>query len=95
MVLEESRGSKSEGLCHSVRYQNQTHMREKIELSSMSQRPRVIRTKISGEFSFAATKKSNNKKMHKILRGGRKLASCCPGVEFATPCHPMATGLLH
>ena len=24
--------------------------------------------------------------------GGKKQASCCPGVAFATPCHPMATG---
>ena len=29
----------------------------------------------------------------KVLRGGKKMASCCPGVAFATPCHPMATGL--
>ena len=26
----------------------------------------------------------------KTLRG----ASCCPGVAFATPCHPIATGML-
>ena len=29
----------------------------------------------------------------KILRGAKKMASSCPGVAFATPCHPMATGL--
>ena len=30
----------------------------------------------------------------KICRGGKNLASSYPGVAFATPCHPMATGLL-
>ena len=29
-----------------------------------------------------------------ILRGGKKLACFCPGVAFATTCHPMATGLI-
>jgi len=29
-----------------------------------------------------------------ILRSGKKLASCCPRVAFATPCHPTAMGLL-
>ena len=68
IVLEESRVSKSEGLFHSVRYQNQIHMREKIELSSMSQ-PLVCMsqlssmsqfcssTKISGDLSLATKKK--------------------------------------
>ena len=29
----------------------------------------------------------------KMCRGGKNLVSSCPGVAFATPCHPMATGL--
>ena len=29
----------------------------------------------------------------KICRGGKNLVPSCPGVAFATPCHPMATGL--
>ena len=29
----------------------------------------------------------------KICRGCKNLVSSCPGVAFATPCHPMATGL--
>ena len=29
----------------------------------------------------------------KSCRGGKYLVSSCPGVAFATPCHPMATGL--
>ena len=31
--------------------------------------------------------------MVEICRGGKNLVSSCPGVAFATPCHPMATGL--
>ena len=31
----------------------------------------------------------------KIGRGGKNLVASCPGVAFATPCHPMATGLDH
>ena len=57
IVLEESGGSESEGLFHSVRYQNQIYMQEKIELSSMSQRPRVNSTKILGDLSVATKKK--------------------------------------
>ena len=45
IVLEESRRSEYEGLFHTVRYQNQINMRKNIELSSMSQRPRVSSTK--------------------------------------------------
>ena len=30
-----------------------------------------------------------------MFRGGKNLVSSCPGVAFATPCHPMATGLIH
>ena len=29
----------------------------------------------------------------KICRSGKNLVSSCPGVAFATPCHPMAIGL--
>ena len=29
----------------------------------------------------------------KICKGGKNLVFSCPGVAFATPCHPMATGL--
>ena len=37
--------------------------------------------------------KATVKTCKRILRGGKEMAPCCPGVAFATPCHPMATGL--
>ena len=48
-------------------------------------RPRLSSSKISG------AKINNNEIFYKIPRGGKKLASFCSGVVFATPCHPMAT----
>ena len=37
--------------------------------------------------------KANIEKNAKTLpRSGKKLASCCPWVEFATPCHPHSDG---
>ena len=68
IVLEESHGIKPEGLFHAVHYHHEKCVWEKIELSSMSQRPRVSSTKIS-DLSLA-TKKSSNKKCIKF-----------PGVE--------------
>ena len=77
-ILEESRGSEPEGLFHIVLYQNQIYMREKIKLSSMSQRPRVSSTKNFGR-SLVSYKKSKNKKCQKF-----------PGV--AKRWHPVAQG---
>ena len=75
-------------------YQNQVVMRleEKIEPSRMSQRPQLSSNKISSYLSLT-TKINQHKNCKTITRGGKKLASCCPGVAFATPCHPMAMGL--
>ena len=55
IVREESRGAKSEGLLHAVRYHNKMCVREKIELSSRLQRPKVNSIKIS--YLSLATKK--------------------------------------
>ena len=33
------------------------------------------------------------RKVHNNSRGGKKLASCCPGLAVATPCHLIATDL--
>ena len=72
-------------------------MQEKTEFSCMLQRPRLISTKLLGELSLATKikqQKTTIKNCKKILRGGKKMASCCPGVAVATPCHPIATGLV-
>ena len=71
-------------------------MQEKTEFSCMLQRPRLISTKMLGDISLATMIKQQKtpiKNCKKILRGGRKMASCCPGVAFAAPCHPIAKGL--
>ena len=69
-------------------------VQEKNEVFNMSQRPMFSSIKISGDLSFDI-KKKQQRKLQKISQGGKKLASCYPGVAFATPCHPMATGLPH
>ena len=73
-------------------------IQEKTEVSCMLQRPRLISTTMLGDLSFAATKikqqKTTIKNCKKILRGGTRMASYFPGVAFAPPCHPIATGLL-
>ena len=48
MTLEESCGTKSEGLRHNLWYRNQMDnlLAEKVELSCMSQRPRLSATKL-------------------------------------------------
>ena len=66
---------------------------EKIEFSSMLQRQRLISSKLFGDVSLATKIKQQQKVARKFSGGGKKMASCCPGVGFATPCHPMATGL--
>ena len=69
-------------------------LQEKNEVLSMSQRTRVGSMKISGDiFSIATKKKQENKLQKGFPRIGKKLASSHPGVAFAIPCHPMATGL--
>ena len=45
------------------------------------------------ERSLLIYKYKATKNCKKIPRGGKKLASCCLGVAFATSCHPMAKGL--
>ena len=68
-------------------------VQEKIELTGMSQRPRLSSAKISGEPLLRSCKDKATIKLQESSQGGKKLASWCSGVEFATPCHLMATGL--
>ena len=61
---------------------------EKTEFSSMLQRPRLISTKVLGDLSLATKikqQKTTIENCKKILRGGKNMASCCPGVAVATP----------
>ena len=67
-------------------------MQENIELSSMSQRPRLS-SSMSGDFFASYNDNAVTRKMKKIPRGGKRLAPYCSGVAFTTPWHPMATGL--
>ena len=60
-------------------------MQEKTEFSCILQRPMLISTKVLGDLKDKAAK-TRLKNCKKILRGGRKMVSCCP-------CHPIATGL--
>ena len=55
--LEESRGTKSESLfiLHVVAIKWTMHVQENIEPPSMSQRPRLSSSIISGDFSLATT----------------------------------------
>ena len=72
-------------------------IQEKAEFSSKLRRPRLISTKILGDLSLATKIKQQKtaiKNCKTILKGGKKMASCCPGVAVAIPCHPMAAGLL-
>ena len=64
-------------------------VQEKIELSSMSLRPRLSSTKISGDFSLT-TKIKQQQKLQKIFQGWQKA-----GILLSRDgsCHPMATGL--
>ena len=71
-------------------------IKEKTELSCKLHRPTLISTKILGVLSLATNikqEKTTIKNCKKILRGGKKMASCYLGVAVATPCHPIATGL--
>ena len=69
-------------------------MQEKIELSSMSLRPRLSSTKISGDLSLNYKDIATIKIVKKFPGVAKKLACCCLGAARATPCDPMATGLL-
>ena len=67
-------------------------MQEKIEeFSSISQRLKLSSTKTSGLLCYKD--KRIIRKPQKIPKCGKILVSCYLGVVFATPCHPMATGL--
>ena len=65
---------KIEGLFHTLCYYNQidTVSEEKIDLSSMLQRPRLSSTKISGSLSLATMIKSINNKLQKDFPGVAK-----------------------
>ena len=58
-------------------------MQEKTEFSCMLQIPRLISKKVLGDLSLATKikqQKATIKNYKKILRGSKKMASCCPGV---------------
>ena len=94
IISEESRGTKSKSLCHTLYYQNQMdNLFPETALSGMSQRSGCSSIKISGDLSFATKKIQQNRLQKHFLRSGKKLASSYPAVAFATPCHPMATVL--
>ena len=52
IALEESRGAKSKSLFHTIIITQLMCVREKIELSSILQRPRLSSTKILGDLSL-------------------------------------------
>ena len=65
-------------------------IKEKTEFSCMLQRPRLISTTMLGDLSLAKKIKhqKTTKDCKKILRGGKKMISCCPGGHLpphATP----------
>ena len=93
IVLEESRRSESEGLFHTVRYQNQINMRENIELSSMSQRPRVSSTKNLRRSLLRSYKEKVKIKSAKNSHGWQKAGILLPRGALAIPCHPTSAGL--
>ena len=62
---------------------------KRINLSSMSQRPRLISSNISGDLCLTTKIKQQHKIAKRTLRGGNKLAYYFPGGAFATPCQPM------
>ena len=70
-------------ILHVITIQFINCMQEKTEFSCKLQRPTLISAKILGDLSFAATKikqqKTTIKNCKKILRGGKKMAFCCPG----------------
>ena len=58
-------------------------MQEKTEFFCKLQRPTLISTRVLGDLSLATKikqQKTRIKNCKKILRGGKKMASCCPGV---------------
>ena len=73
------------------------YMLDKIEFSRMLKRPRLISTQILGDLSLATKikqQKTTIKKYKKILRGGKRMASCCPGGHLPQGSIAMATGLI-
>ena len=71
-----------------------TCVQEKIEISSMSQRPRLSLSIISGHISGATMIMQKHENYKTLAMGDKKLASCFLGLAFAAPCHHMATGLV-
>ena len=78
-------------ILHAIKTEWIMCVQEKNEVLSVPHRPRLKSIKISGDLSIAT---KQNKLQKYFPRGGKKLAFCYPGVAFATPWHPMATGLL-
>ena len=71
------------------------YMQEKTEFSCKLQRPTLISTKVLGDLTLATKIKQQRatiKNCMKILRGGKKMASCCPGGAVATPMPPHSYG---
>ena len=69
-------------------------VQEKIQFFSVSQRPQLNFDQ--NLWISLRSKKDKVTVKHRMNtpRGGKKLASCCLGVAFATSCQPMATGLI-
>ena len=60
-------------------------MQEKAEFSCKFQRPTLISTKILGDLSLATKIKQQKitiENCKQILRGGKKMVSCCPGGQL-------------
>ena len=60
------------------------YVQEKTKPSSMSQKPRLSSTKISGDL-LGYKDKATTENFKTFCWGGKKLASCCPWVAFAIP----------
>ena len=84
IVLEESRGKEPLSLFFDITIRLTMCVQEKIELSSMSHRPRLNSNKTSVDLSLVIAK-SNSKKFKTNSRGGKKLGSYGTGGS----CHPM------
>ena len=78
-------------ILHIIRIKCINCMQEKTEFSCKLQRPTLISTKILGDLSLATKikqQKTTIKNCKKILRGGKKMASCCPGGGSCRPTPP-------
>ena len=89
--LEESRGTKSESLFHTLCYYNQMY---KVYAGKDGIFLYATKTKVDLNQNFRRSllrsynDKATIKNGKKILRGAKRTASCCPGSAFATIATP-------